>query len=256
MAQKKSGKKGAAKKSAAKAKKAAPAKKVAKKAAAKKPAAKATKTTPAKKAANKPAGRRAAAKKPAAKTATKKAAAKRPPAPARKAPAKASAKKAAVKAPARRAARRVAAAPAPPPPPPQREHVDRQQPESLRLRSITPALTVGDVQRSLAFYVDGLGFTVKEKWEREGQLQGAMLLAGDCELAIGQDDWAKGRDRVKGIGFRLYLDTTQDVDALGEKARAAGIEVEGPHDSSWGARLVGVTDPDGFKLTFQRYAKP
>lgn len=247
MAQKKSGKKGAAKKSAAKAKKATPAKKSAKKAAAKRPAAKAKKAAPAKKAAKKPAARKVTAKKPAARPAAKKAAAKKPAAKAKKAPAKAAVKK----APARRAAPKKAAAPAPPP---QREHVDRQQPESLRLRGITPALTVGDVSNSLTFYVDGLGFTIKEKWEREGQLQGAMLLAGDCELAIGQDDWAKGRDRVKGIGFRLYLDTIQDVDALAARARAAGIEVEGPHDSSWGARLVGVTDPDGFKITFQRYA--
>ena len=39
---------------------------------------------------------------------------------------------------------------------------------------------------------------------------------------IGQDDWKKGRDRVKGEGFRLYCQTTQDVDRLAEGIKARG----------------------------------
>jgi len=232
-----------AKKAAAKkapAKKAAAKKVAARKAPAKKAAAK---KAPAKKAAAKkaaPAVKRAAAKKPAAKPA--KRAAK---APAKKAPAK---KAAAKKASAKRAAKKAAPAPAPPP---AREHVDRAQPETLRLRDITPAFTVGDLHKSIDFYVEGLGFTVKERWEREGVLQGVMLLAGDCGLALGQDDWAKGKDRVKGVGLRLYCDTAQDLEAIAARAREHGIAVDGPHDASWGARLIGFTDPDGFNLTFQ-----
>ena len=135
------------------------------------------------------------------------------------------------------------------------EPTPRRQPETLRLRTITPGLTVNDLQRSLDFYVEGLGFTVKERWEREGKLQGVMLVAGRCELGLGQDDWAKGRDRVKGVGFRIYAETTQDLDKIAERLRAHGIAAGGPQDSPWGERVLNVADPDGFQITLTRALK-
>lgn len=139
--------------------------------------------------------------------------------------------------------------PAAPPAAPSREILPRRQPETLRLQAFHPSLTVDDLQRSLAFYVDGLGFTIKERWERDGELRGVMLVAGRCELSLTQDDWAKGRDRVKGVGFRLYAETAQDLDAMAERLRARGIAADGPRDTSWGARVLNVTDPDGFQMT-------
>src|SRR4051794_4413137 len=75
----------------------------------------------------------------------------------------------------------------------------RQQPQSLRLRSIMPSLTVNDVQHSTDWYRDGLGFFVAERWEDGGQLKGVMLKAGACQLGLSQDDFSKGRDRPKGV---------------------------------------------------------
>lgn len=125
----------------------------------------------------------------------------------------------------------------------------RTEPESLRLRSLSPALTVGDLERSLRFYVDALGFTVEERWEEEGKLQGVMLLAGTCHVGLSQDDWKKGRERPKGIGFRLFAETAQDLDALAARLRQHGVETDGPKVEPWGTRALTVTDPDGFKIT-------
>lgn len=126
----------------------------------------------------------------------------------------------------------------------------RQEPESLRLRSLMPSFTVADLERSLRFYVDGLGFTLHEKWEEDGKVLGAMLVAGACHLGLSQDDWARGRDRVKGVGFRVWAETAQDLDSLAARMREHGIEPDGPKTESWGSRTLGVTDPDGFKITF------
>lgn len=126
----------------------------------------------------------------------------------------------------------------------------REENPSLRLRSYTPSLTVNDIERSLRFYADGLGFTVSERWEDEGELRGLMLVAGRCHLGLAQDDWAKGRDREKGVGFRLWAETAQDLDALAARLREHDIPHEGPKEESWGTRSLSVTDPDGFQLTF------
>ena len=77
---------------------------------------------------------------------------------------------------------------------------DHGVPEHLRLRSISPALTVGDIDASLAWYRDVVGFHVKETWEHEGKVGGVSLVAGAAHLILAQDDWAKGRDRAKGEG--------------------------------------------------------
>lgn len=110
-------------------------------------------------------------------------------------------------------------------------HLDRKQPESLRLRSITPTFTVKDLETSLPWYRDGLGFLVGERWEEEGRLQGVMLKAGGCEFGLTQDDFSKGRDRVKGVGFRLWCNTTQEIDAIAARLRKfGGTIVEEPAD--------------------------
>ena len=127
----------------------------------------------------------------------------------------------------------------------------RQQPESLRLRSAGPSFTVNDIHRSLAFYRDVLGFTLRDRWEEDGQLKGVELVAGSVRFWLGQDDWKKGRDRAKGLGFRLYCATSQDIDALASRVRAGGGQlVEEPKDQSWGGRDFAVRDPDGFTITF------
>ena len=126
----------------------------------------------------------------------------------------------------------------------------RTDPESLRVRAMSPAYTVDDLERSLKLYVDGLGFTVKDRWEEDGKLLGVMLVAGSVSLGLSQDDWSKGRDRKKGVGTSLYLQTVQDLDALAARCRAHGVEVYGPKIEPWGARVLHVVDPDGFKLVF------
>jgi Glyoxalase/Bleomycin resistance protein/Dioxygenase superfamily len=77
----------------------------------------------------------------------------------------------------------------------------RREPETLRLRAIEPALTVDDINRSLTFYTDVLGFFVSDRFtDKSGLLLGAMLKAGACGLNLSQDDWSKGRDRQKARG--------------------------------------------------------
>ena len=93
---------------------------------------------------------------------------------------------------------------------------------ALQAKSIAPSITVDDVQKSITFF-EGLGFGVEERWEDNGVLEGVMLRAGEARIGLSQDDWMKGRDRKKGVGIRLFIDTTQDIDAIAKRAKAAAI---------------------------------
>ncbi len=126
----------------------------------------------------------------------------------------------------------------------------RGQPETLRVRQVSAGLTVGDVHKSIAWYRDVLGCLLEEEWEHDGKVMGASMLAGAARFFIGQDDWAKGRDRKKGEGFRLHLSTAQDVDEIAARIKASGGALDSePADMPWGVRAFSLTDPDGFKLT-------
>ncbi len=123
---------------------------------------------------------------------------------------------------------------------------------TLRLTSASPSFTVNDIEKSLAWYRDVLGLTVSERWEDGGKLLGVEMAAGDVSFMIGQDDWKKGRDRVKGVGVRLYCMTDQDIDTLAARIKANGGTLEGPMDTQWGTRELAVDDPDGYKITIAK----
>jgi uncharacterized glyoxalase superfamily protein PhnB len=120
---------------------------------------------------------------------------------------------------------------------------------ALQAKSIAPTLTVDDVQKSVTFF-EGLGFGVEERWEENGVLQGVMLKAGEARIGLSQDDWKKGRDRKKGVGMRIFIETTQNINDLAKRAKTAGIALDADaHDTPWGSRAFEVTEPSGFKLT-------
>jgi len=129
----------------------------------------------------------------------------------------------------------------------------RDVPETLRLRSVTPGFTVNDLEHSIGFYTDVLGFVVSERWTDGTVLKGVMLKAGVCELGLSQDDWKKGRRRRKGEGVRVWCETHQDIDALAARIEAAGFALtEKPKDQPWDGRSFSLDDPDGYHLTLFR----
>jgi lactoylglutathione lyase len=114
---------------------------------------------------------------------------------------------------------------------------------------LAASLTVNDLATSLAWYRDVLGFVVTQEHQRDGKLAAISLAAGDVQLLIGQDDFAKGRDRVKGLGFSLQLTTTQNIDGVAARIKAHGGRLESePMDLPWGVRAFRLVDPDGFRF--------
>ena len=124
------------------------------------------------------------------------------------------------------------------------------------LMSVAPGFTANDAAASVKWYCDVLGFTVKERWEHDGQFHGAQIASGAVTINIGQDDWKLGRDRVKGQGTRMYIMTGTGIDQYASAIKARGGRLDQEPQDGWGMRTFSITDPDGFKLTFMTMAKP
>jgi uncharacterized glyoxalase superfamily protein PhnB len=133
--------------------------------------------------------------------------------------------------------------PAPPPAP------DRPEPSVLSAQALSASLTVRDLQASLSWYCDALGFAVDRRFEVEGKLRGVAIRADQVRILLNQDDGAKGLDRIKGEGFSLMITTSQDIDEIARRIRNSGwtLDTE-PADMPWGRRAFRVRDPDGFRF--------
>lgn len=123
----------------------------------------------------------------------------------------------------------------------------------LNSQPLSISLTVKDLKKSLAWYTDALGFAVERTYEREGQIRGYALRAGDARIGIGQDDGAKGWDRTKGQGCSVQITTAQPVDDIANRIKSkGGTLLSEPADRPWGVRMFEVLDPDGFKIGVSR----
>ena len=119
-----------------------------------------------------------------------------------------------------------------------------------QISAIVPTLTVDDLEKSIAFY-QALGFAIEAQWDDGGSMRGVMLRAGTTQIGLNQDNWQKGRDRVKGIAVRLSFSTTTagSVDAIAKRARDAGISLQSEPLDAEGFRAFELIDPSGFLLT-------
>lgn len=127
--------------------------------------------------------------------------------------------------------------------------IPRSTPESFRATALNASLTVRDLEKSVAWYHDMIGFAIDQKHERGGKPIAVSLKAGLVRILLNQDDGARGLDRKKGEGFSLQFTTSQSVDDIAARIRQAGGTLDSePTDMPWGARAFRLTDPDGFRL--------
>ena len=115
---------------------------------------------------------------------------------------------------------------------------------------VVPVYTCNDLEETVAWYRDVFGAEIGKTFEHEGKLVGAEAIYGEAAIWLGQDDFAKGHDREKGVGFRIILETEGDVDQLAAGIAERGGEIlTGPEDQPWGVRIFAVADPDGFNIS-------
>ena len=111
-----------------------------------------------------------------------------------------------------------------------------------------PVLHVKDVEASLRFYVNQLGFTSPWRYDEDGRAHVAQVDGLGCALILA-DTWPEKAG--KGLMFiSLNLEPEAQVaalDALRAELEAKGISVK---DGSWGYRLLVVDDLDGNQLFF------
>jgi len=125
--------------------------------------------------------------------------------------------------------------------------------DAANLTQVVPFLWVTEMERSLRFYLDGLGFTLKNKWEPEGRIRWCWLTRGGASLML--QEYVKeghgGRrpEGVLGQGVSLSFQC-EDALALYREFRTSGLEPSEPFvgNSMW---VTSLSDPDGYRVEFE-----
>jgi lactoylglutathione lyase len=116
-----------------------------------------------------------------------------------------------------------------------------------------PFFGVSDIESSLRYYTEGLGFVIKNRWIHEGKLRWCWIELGDAALML-QEFWREGHHanvptEKLGVGVSICF-TCRDALAIYRELKAKGVDAQRPFVGN-GMWVTSVSDPDGYKLFFE-----
>ena len=126
---------------------------------------------------------------------------------------------------------------------------------SANVKQAVPFFFVSNMEASVRFYVDGLGFEMTRTWMPEGVLRWCWLQLGGAAVML-QEVRREGHDaRVLagkvGEGVSVYF-ICADALAIYREVTARGIRATRPFVGN-GMWVTSLSDPDGYRLEFESY---
>lgn len=115
------------------------------------------------------------------------------------------------------------------------------------LQSCMPVIPSADLERSLRFWVEGLGLTMDRPMREDGRLIGCMVHNDQLYFWLNQRTGPVDAGDYEGI--RLYW-TPQDIHAMRDRLHHLGFEVSEIVDRDYGQTEFFLTDDDGYSHCF------
>lgn len=130
---------------------------------------------------------------------------------------------------------------------------------SANVKQAVPFFGVTNMEASLRFYVDGLGFKMKRWWIPDagsnhnlpdGKIRWCWLALG--EAAIMLQEFSEGRrpEETLGTGINVCFQC-EDALALYREFKSRGVQTRNRPTVGNGMWVVPVTDPDGYRMEFE-----
>lgn len=121
------------------------------------------------------------------------------------------------------------------------------------VKQAVPFFNVTDIEVSLRFYVDGLGFVLTNNWTPEGRIRWCWLELDKVAIML-QEYWRDGRpagapEGILGQGVSICL-FCEDALAIYRDLKSRGISATRLFVGN-GLWVTSVTDPDGYRLDFE-----
>jgi catechol 2,3-dioxygenase-like lactoylglutathione lyase family enzyme len=118
----------------------------------------------------------------------------------------------------------------------------------MLVESCIPVIPSADLERSLRFWVDGLGLSMDRAMRQEGRLVGCMVHGERLCFWLNQRTDSPGKPEDHE-GIRLYC-APSDLLSLREHLLRLGYSASEILDRDYGQREFFVTDDDGYSHCF------
>ena len=123
-----------------------------------------------------------------------------------------------------------------------------------QFKKLTPNLLVVSVERSLAFYVDTLGFTRGMTVPDASPFAFASVTGGQVEIffneaATAVKEYPAFAGKAIGASGTLYIEV-EGIDALHDRLKPSVKIVMPIATQFYGMREFAIEDPDGYVITF------
>ncbi len=121
---------------------------------------------------------------------------------------------------------------------------------------IMPILGVKDIEASIAFYRDNLGFNLGVTMPgADGKTNFAIVdLGGKVMIGLSLDH--QTAQRGNGVVFMAYVPDEQNIDSYYDDVQKRGTAITTPIKTEyWGDRVFELKDPDGYLLSFCKTVK-
>ena len=127
--------------------------------------------------------------------------------------------------------------------------------DAANVKHAVPFFAVSNIEESVRYYVDGLGFEMTYKWIDEGKLPWCWLQRGGGALMLqdfrkeGHDSWVPTGKLGEGVSIYFIC---EDALAIYREVTARGIKASRPFvgNRMW---VTPLSDPDGYKIMFESY---
>ena len=118
----------------------------------------------------------------------------------------------------------------------------------MQVLSCMPVIPSADLEKSLRFWVDGLGLTMDRAMREDGRLVGCMVHDEHLQFWLNQRDGTPVTpEHYEGI--RLYW-APRDLHALRARLEGLGFTVSEIDERDYGQTEFFVTDDDGYSHCF------
>jgi len=120
---------------------------------------------------------------------------------------------------------------------------------AANVEKAVPFFGVTNMETSLRYYIDGLGFDMKNQWVVDGRVRWCWLECGGASLML-QEFWKDNVPTGKlGEGMSVCF-MCKDALAFYREVKARGIVARRPFVGN-GLWVTGLTDPDGYIVVFE-----
>jgi len=121
------------------------------------------------------------------------------------------------------------------------------------VKQAVPFFGVVNMEESVRFYIDGLGFEMTKQWTPAGKLRWCWLQHGGAAMMLqefskeGLNSW-KPEGKV-GVGVSICFQC-EDALAIYRDITSRGIKASRPFvgNAMW---VTSVSDPDGYRIEFE-----